>query len=108
MLEELLYIVLICYMQKQKYKMTNLLKRFIDDGFGIMNGNKKNVQTCTNEFNNLHKNIFKKKVAYLEIKGNKLKFIKNQKSVTCIPFKSTHPWHTIKNYVSGKLNHMLG
>ena len=56
-----------------------MFKRFIDEGFGIMRGNKKDVGTWLNEFNKLHKNIFIEKwtfgnhVAYMDLnifKGN--------------------------------------
>ena len=56
-----------------------LFKRFIDDGFGIMNGNKKDVQMWIKEFNNVRKKIFIDKmsfgnhVAYMDLyifKGN--------------------------------------
>ena len=54
--------------------------RFIDDGLGIMNGNKKDVQTWGNKFNSLRENIFIDKlslgnhIAYMDLyifKGNK-------------------------------------
>ena len=35
-----------------------MFKRFIDDGFGIMRGNKKDVGTWINEFYQLRENIF--------------------------------------------------
>ena len=35
-----------------------MFNRFIDDGFGIMRGNKKDVETWINECNNLRENIF--------------------------------------------------
>ena len=35
-----------------------MFKRFIDDGFGIMRGTKKDIGTWINEFNNLCENIF--------------------------------------------------
>ena len=34
-----------------------MLKRFIDDGFGKMRANKKDVETWIKEFNNLRENI---------------------------------------------------
>ena len=56
-----------------------MFKRLIDDGFGIMRGNKKDVGTWINEFNQLRENIFIDKwtfgnyVAYMDLyifKGN--------------------------------------
>ena len=35
-----------------------MFKIFIDEGFGIMKGNKKDIETWINEFNNLRENIF--------------------------------------------------
>ena len=53
MLEEL---VVIC--KNKNIKWPIMFKRFIDDGFGIMRGNKKDVGTWINEFNQLRENIF--------------------------------------------------
>ena len=56
-----------------------MFKRFIDDGFGIIRGNKKDVGTQINEFYQLRENIFINKwtvgnyVAYMDLyifKGN--------------------------------------
>ena len=47
MLEEEL--IIIC--KNKHIKWALMLNRFIDDGFGIMEGNRKNVQTWINEFN---------------------------------------------------------
>ena len=50
-----------------------MFKRLIDDGFGIMRGNKKDVRTWINEFNQLQENIFIDKwsfgnhVAYMDL-----------------------------------------
>ena len=54
MLEEELLII--C--KNKNIKWPIMFKRFIDDGFGIMRGNKKDVETWIKEFNNLRKNIF--------------------------------------------------
>ena len=35
-----------------------MFKRFIDDGFKTIRGNKKDVETWINEFNKLRENIF--------------------------------------------------
>ena len=95
-----------------------MFKRFVDDGFGIMGGNKKDVGTWINEFNQLRgiffidKFTFGNHVAYMDLyifKGNKffdtgiLSINVYQKPENCymyIPYKSAHPRHTIKNYVS--------
>ena len=53
---------LICKNKNVKWPI--LFKRFIDDGFGIMNGNKKDVQMWIKEFNNLHENIFIDKMCF--------------------------------------------
>jgi len=47
MLEEEL--IIICKNKHIKWPL--MFKRFIDDGFGIMEGNRKDVQTWINEFN---------------------------------------------------------
>ena len=59
MLEEELVIIF-----KNKVKWPILFKRFIDDGFGIINGNKKDVQMWIKEFNNLRENIFIDKMSF--------------------------------------------
>ena len=41
-----------------KVKTANLFRECIDDGFGKMNGTKKDVHTWVKEFNNLRENIF--------------------------------------------------
>ena len=107
MLEEELLII--CKNKNQKWPI--LFKRFKGDGFGIMNSNKKDDQTWVNEFNKLRENTFIDKmsfgnhVAYMDLyifKGNKFYetgklSIKVYQKSFCIPFKSTHPRHTIKN-----------
>jgi len=117
MLEEELMIICI----NKNVKWPILFKRFIDDGFGIMNGNKKGVQLWIKEFNNLRENIFIDKmsfgnhVAYMDLyifKGNKFYetgklsikvYQKPENRYMYIPYKSAHPRHTIKNYVLGEL-----
>ena len=78
-----------------------MFKRLIDDGFGIMRGNKKDVESWIYEFNQLRENIFIDKwtfgnhVAYMDLyifKGNNffdtgilsIKVYQNLKIVTCI------------------------
>ena len=96
-----------------------MFKRFIDNGFSLMRGNKNDVETWINEFNTLRKNIFLDKwsfgnhFAYVVLyifEGNKfyetgkLSIKVYQKPENCymyIPYKSAHPRHTIKNYVLG-------
>ena len=98
-----------------------MFKRFIDDGFGIIRGNKKDVRTWINEFNQLRENIFIDKwtfgnrVAYMDLyifKGNNFLhngmlsikvYQKPENRYMYIPYKSAHPRHTIKNYVLGEL-----
>ena len=117
MLEEELLII--C--KNKNIKWPVMFKRFIDDGFGIMEGNKKDVETWINEFNILRENIFIDKwsfgnhVAYMDLyifKGNKFYetgilsikvYQKPENRYMYIPFKSAHPRHTIKNYVLGEL-----
>ena len=53
MLEEEL--IIIC--KNKNIKWPIMFKRFIDDGFGIMRGNKKDVGTWINEFYQLRENI---------------------------------------------------
>ena len=98
-----------------------MFKRFIDDGFGIIRGNKKDVGTWINEFNQLRENIFIDKwtfgnyVAYMDLyifKGNNFLdtgilsikvYQKPANRYMYIPYKSAHTRHTIKNYVLGVL-----
>ena len=65
--------------KNKNIKWPIMFKRFIDDGFGIIRGNKKDVRTWINEFNQLRENIFIDKwtfgnhVAYMDLyifKGN--------------------------------------
>ena len=41
-----------------------MFKRFIDDGFGTMRGNNKDVETWIKEFNNMWENIFIDKMEF--------------------------------------------
>ena len=52
-----LEIVIICKNKNMKWPITFTGVRFIDNGFGMMRGNKKDVETWINEFNNLRENI---------------------------------------------------
>ena len=84
-----------------------MFKRFIDDGFGIMRGNKKEVETWIEELNTLRENIFIDKwsfgnhVADMDLyifKGNKfyetgklsIKVYQNLKIGTCISLIKVH------------------
>ena len=107
--------------KNKNIKWPIMFKRFIDDGFGIMRGNKKDVRTWINEFNQLRENIFIDKwtfgnrVAYMDLyifKGNNFfhtgmlsikVYQKPENRYMYIPYKSAHPRHTIKNYVLGEL-----
>ena len=117
MLEEEL--INIC--KNKNIKWPIMFKRFIDDGFGIIRGNKKDVGTQINEFYQLRENIFINKwtggnyVGYMDLyifKGNNfldtgiLSIKVYQKPVNrymYIPYKNAHTRHTIKNYVLGVL-----
>ena len=54
MLEEELYII--C--TRKNIIWPEMLKRFIDNGFGIIKSNKKKISRWVEEFNNLRENIF--------------------------------------------------
>ena len=91
-----------------------MFKRFINDGFGIMRSNKKDVGTWINEFNQLRENIFiyiwafGNHVAYMDLyifKGNNCFDIgilsikvyqKPENRYMYIPYKNNHPR---KNYI---------
>ena len=99
----------------KKLKWPSLFLRFIDDGFGVMEGNKKDVEYWILQFNNLRKSInidkwsFGNHVEYMDLyiyKGAKfyssgfLDFRIFQKEINrymYIPQKSGHVSHTIKN-----------
>ena len=107
--------------KNKNIKWPIMFKRFIDDGFGIMRGNKKDVESWIYEFNQLRENIFIDKwtfgnhVAYMDLyifKGNNFfdtgilsikVYQKPENRYMYIPYKSAHPRHTIKNYVLGEL-----
>ena len=101
----------------KKLKWPTIFLRFIDDGFGIMEGNKKDVKYWIDQFNSLRETIkidkwsFGNHVEYMDLyiyKGDKfyesgfLDFKIFQKDINrymYIPSKSGHTSHTIKNYV---------
>ena len=101
----------------KKLKWPTLFKRFIDDGFGIMEGRKKDVKYWISQFNSLRKTItidkwsFGNNVEFMDLyiyKGEKfytsgiLDFKIFQKEINrymYIPYKSGHVTHIIKNYV---------
>jgi len=109
----------------QKLKWPKLFLRFIDDGFGIMEGAKKDVEYWIKQFNSLRKTIkidkwsFGNSAEYMDIyiyKGEKffstglLDFRIFQKEINrymYIPAKSGHVSHTIKNYVLGELKRYI-
>ena len=106
-------------------KWPTIFQRFIDDGFGIMEGKKKDVEYWINQFNNLRQTItidkwpFGNHVEFMDLyiyKGDKflstgiLDFKSFQKDIDrymYIPYKSGHVSHTIKNYVIGEINRYI-
>ena len=98
-----------------------LFKRFIDDGFGVTTGFRKDILYWIEKFNELRDTIKIDKynwgnaVDYMDLfiyKGNtfymdgKLSVSLHQKETNkfmYIPFRSFHQRHTIKNYVWGEL-----
>jgi len=104
-----------------KLKWPCLFKRFIDDGFGIMEGDKSDFEYWVSEFNLLRETItidkFKwgNEVDFMDLniyKGNdfftfgKLDisvFQKEENKYMYIPNKSGHQKHTIRNFVLGEL-----
>ena len=105
----------------KKLKWPTLFQRFIDDGFGIMEGKKKDVKYWINQFNSLRKTItidkwsFGNHVEFMDLyvyEGDKFyssgildfKIFQNDiNRYMYIPYKSGHVSHTIKNYVFGKI-----
>ena len=105
----------------KKLKWPTLFQTFIDDGFGIMEGKKKDVKYWISQFNSLRKTItidkwsFGNHVEFMDLyiyKGDKfyssgiLDFKNFQKDINrymYIPYKSGHVSHTIKNYVFGEI-----
>jgi len=101
----------------KKLKWPIVFQRFIDDGFGIMEGNKEDVKYWIDQFNSLRKTItidkwsFGNHVEFMDLyiyKGEKfytsgiLDFKIFQKEINrymYIPYKSGYVSHTIKNYV---------
>ena len=108
-----------------KLKWPKLFLRFIDDGFGIFEGTKKEIEYWIIQFNGLRETItidkwkFGNHVDYMDIyiyKGEKffssgfLDFRIFQKEINrymYIPQKSGHVSHTIKNYVLGELKRYI-
>ena len=100
--------------QDKKLKWPTIFQRFIDDGFGIMEGNKKDVKYWIDQFNSLRKTItidkwsFGNHVEFMDLyiyKGDKfytsgiLDFKIFQKDINryiSIRCKSGHVSHTIK------------
>ena len=109
----------------KKLRWPILFQRFIDDGFGIMEGGKKDVIHGINQFNTLRKMIkidkwsFGNHVEFMDLyiyKRNKfydngfLDFKIHQKEINrymYIPYKSGHVSHTIKNYVLGEIKRYI-
>jgi len=117
MLEEELQIICI----RKNITWPKMFKRFIDDGFGVINCNKKQFSRWVEEFNNLRENVFIDKwvfgnqVAFMDLyiyKGKEFHingklsikvYQKPENKYMYIPYKSAHPRHTIKNYILGEL-----
>ena len=91
-----------------------LFRRYIDDGFGITKGSKKDVEYWISEFTYGPKVVFMDVVIY---KGNRFYkkgffdikiFQKEQNLYAYIPQKSNHTKkHRIKNYVLNKLKRYI-
>ena len=98
-----------------------LFKRFIDDGFGITKGLRKDVEYWIEQFNGLRKTVQIDKynwgnaLDYMDLfvyKGNTF-YVDGKFSVSIhqkdtnkfmyIPYRSFHQKHSIKNYVWGEL-----
>ena len=104
----------------KKLKWPTVFQRFIDDGFGIMEGKKEDVKYWIDQFNSLRKTItidkwsFGNHVEFMDLyiyKGEKfytsgiLDFKIFQKEINrCmyIPYKSGHVSHTINPLTSLK------
>ena len=105
-----------------KLKWPTLFKRFIDDGFGIMNGNKSDFEYWVSEFNLLRETItidkfkFGNSVEFMDLyiyKGDEFfvtgkldisVFQKEENKYMYIPCKSGHQKHTIRNFILGELH----
>ena len=105
----------------KKLPWPTLFQRFIHDGFGIMEGRKKDVEYWINQFNGLRKTItidkwiFGNHVEFMDLyiyTCNKFYtsvfwyfkiFQKDINQYMYIPYKSGHVSHTIKNYVVGEI-----
>ena len=102
-----------------------LFKRFIDDGFGITKGDRKDVIYWIQRFNELRKTVqigkynwgtaldytdlfvYKSNSFYLDGKLSISIHQKETNKFLYIPFRSFHQKHTIKNIVWGKLKHYV-
>ena len=85
-----------------KLKWPCLFKRFIDDGFGIMEGNKSDFEYWITEFNLLRETI-KGDDFFLFGKLDISVFQKEENKYMYIPSKSGHQKHTIRNFILGEL-----
>jgi hypothetical protein len=99
-----------------------LWKRFIDDGFGVIQGLKKDVEYFVHKFNSMVKTIQIDKIEYGDrvhfldlciFKGERFfesgkfdikLFQKKENIYAYIPFKSVHQQHTIVNFVIEELH----
>ena len=104
-----------------KFVWPILFKRFIDDGFGVTKGSKKDFEYWVSEFNKLRETITIDKFKYGDavdfmdlfiLKGKKFEsegifdvsiFQKAENKYMYIPAKSGHARHTIKNFIRGEL-----
>jgi hypothetical protein len=98
-----------------------LWRRFIDDGFGVIKGHRKNVEYFVLKFNSMVDSIkidkidFGDKVNFLDLciyKGLRFSetgkfdiklYQKEENIYAYIPFRSVHQQHTIANFVIGEL-----
>ena len=104
-----------------KLKWPILFKRFIDDGFGVMEGTKLDFEHWISEFNLLRQTItidkfkFGNEVDFMDLfiyKGEEFfvngkldisVFQKQENKYMYIPSKSGHLKHTIRNFILGEL-----
>jgi hypothetical protein len=122
-----LYLAMLEYKLKEQTKndpkmiWPSLWRRYIDDGFGVIKGHKKDVEYFVHKFNSMVNSIkidkieFGDKVNFLDLciyKGQRftntgkfdIKLYQKEENIYAyIPFRSVHQQHTIVNFVIGEL-----